>query len=301
MYEAEAFSLFKISADFSSQKNWAQRLEFYNQCFSRHQLDPHSMPTHKRGVDRVHHMMQSWAAKKHASIIGQKCPNHHVRLQKLADVFPNAEFIIIWRNPLDCCNSTVKASAESKFFNQPGILTRTLFGCRKMADGVTRLRKAGHRVHELCYEDLITNTENEMRRICNFIEVSYAPSMLDLSQADRSMLPKGRHHDKVRSDAIHPIRSQPDALSPKFIAKTRRYSTLWRSQYADLHFARVLPQDSPLRPPGWHERIWDRAAYAYWQAKDGLKRVILCHIPLPVWQRWRRFRQCKKALQPTAK
>ena len=289
MYEAEAFNIFKVSADLPIQHDWAHRLEFYNQCFSRHQLDPHSMPTDMPGIDCLRFMKQSWAAKKNASIMGQKCPAHHLRLQKLADIFPDAEFIVIWRNPLDCCNSVLKAKTDSHFFNRLGMLRRTLFGFKKMAEGVVELRKSGRRVHELRYENLIAYTENEIRRICDFIGVPYDPKMLDLSHADRSMLPKGNHHNKVRSDAIHQDDSSPNILSPKFSAKVQRYSTLWRSQYVDSSFARVLPVSSPPTTPSWHELIWDRLIYAYWQAQDAFKRVVLRHIPLPLWQCWRRL------------
>lgn len=287
MYEAEPFGLFRLDPDSIFPEDWPVRLEFFNQAISRHRLDSAALPKKKPGADCLRAMFRAWAARKNAVVMGGKSPVYHAWLPGIARVFPEADFIIIWRNPLDCCRSAVQAGQQNRFFNQAGILTRMFFGSAEMAKGLLRLRAAGRRVHELAFNDLLADPEAELQNICDFVGLTFNPQMLDLQLADYSMVPPGEHHGPARSGAVQRDRTRTEILAPAFLAKGRRYFALWRRNYPDSVFARTLPDDASVVPPGWFEQFFDRLIYWHWRARDHFKRRVLRQIPLGLWVRLR--------------
>jgi len=143
MYEAEPFGLYPPTADYIFPGNWAVQLEFFNQAISRHRLTAAALPKKASGRDCLLAMLHAWAANKDALVMGDKLTNGHARLPQIARVFPEADFIVIWRDPLDSCRSVVQAARQNRFFGRKGILTETFFGGARLAEGVLKLRLAG--------------------------------------------------------------------------------------------------------------------------------------------------------------
>lgn len=287
MYEAEPFGLYARRRKTRFPRNWPARLEIYNQAISRHRLDPSQLPFGRPGNECLRTMFRAWAARKNAVIMGGKSPSYHLWLPQLARLFPEADFIILWRNPLDSCRSAVQAGRQNRFFRSDGILLRMLFGGMEMAKGVKKLRAAGRRVHELTFAELVANPEAALRGICAFLGVEFDSRMLDLQSADNSMVPPGEHHVPVRSGAVQKNRERPEVLPEAFVAKGRRYLALWREQTGDLAFQRTLPADAGISPPGRFEQMLDRLTYRHWLARVALKRTLLRRLPLNLWQRLR--------------
>ena len=194
---------------------------------------------------------------------------------------------MVWRDPLDCCRSALRAGKQNRFFAQPGMATRILLGSEALALGVEWLRRRQRRVHEVVFSDLVAQPEVALRDICRFLGINFEPEMLDLHQADLSSLPAGEHHSGVRSGVIAPPRSADDPLPPEFVAKAQRYAALWRERFPELGFARALPAVEGVKAPGLEERLADAANLGYWGARDYAKRRVLRHIPLKWWARVR--------------
>lgn len=286
-YEAEPLALFSRTAGAVWPDDWSTRLEFFNRTFSRHRLDTAELPVRKGARESMLKLFAAWATRKDATIMGGKSPSYHRFLVDVARIFPEADFIIIWRDPLDICRSVMNAGRNDRFFRRKGILREVLFGSERMAKGVRNLRSAGRRVHEVVYEELICTPEAELRKICAFAGLEFDPQMLDLKSADQSMLPPGEHHTRVRSGVVQPTRGRTGTLPAKFITKSTRYLALWRKGYSDLAFARVLPELSVTGHPGHLEKLADAGIYRGLLLWVDLRYLVLRKMPLSVWRRWR--------------
>jgi len=287
MFEAEPFGLFPLKKDVVFPPDWAARLEFFNQALSRHKLDPAELPTRETGRECLLSMFRIIAARKKAAIMGGKSPTYHAWLPRIANIFPEADFIIIWRNPLDSVRSVKDAGRQNRFFGARGVLTRTYFGSEQMFKGVAKLRADGRRVHELLFADLVTTPELEMKKICDFIGVDFDPRMPDLRSADFSMVPPGEHHEPLRSGMLEKKQRRNEVLSRQWVEKDQRYVKLWRERYGDSFFARSLTSESAKISPGAFEIGTDRLIYWWWRLWSRFKNKVIRRTSLAFWQQFR--------------
>jgi hypothetical protein len=287
LYEAEPLTLFPRATRAVWPHDWTTRLEFFNQTFSRHRLDAAALPGKKSARESMLGLFQTWAARKDAVVMGGKSPSYYRCLPAIARIFPEAEFIIIWRDPLEVCRSVVNAGKQNRFFSRKGILTQVFFGSEHMAQGVLELRAAGRRVHEVAYQELIGDPKSELEKICGFIGLEFDPRMLDLKSADCSMLPPGEHHTQVRSGVVKKTSAREEVLPAKFVAKATRYLALWQEKYPNLVFNRALIVPPEAGPPGGFERLADRGIYLGCSSLMDLKLLVFRLMPLSVWRRLR--------------
>jgi len=287
MYEAEPLDLWPRRRVLLGSSGWPQRLEFFNQTISRHRLDPAHLAWARPGRAAALELYRQYAARRGAQVQGEKAPAYHRRLPFLARLFPEARFLIVWRDPLACCRSAARAGTQNRFFAQRGMMTRILFGSEALALGVEWLRKRQRLVHEVIYEELVKDTEADLRKVCDFLEIPYAAEMLKLEGADVSSVPSGEHHSGVRSGVIETKASATDPLTADFACKGQRYFVLWRQRYSNLGFARALPAEGGASAPGTAERLADAAALSSWRTLDCAKRILFRHLPLSWWGRLR--------------
>lgn len=287
MYEAEPFELWPRRSATSSGKDWPQRLEFFNQTFTRHNLKPESFSSKPPGCEGALALYSEYAHERGATIMGEKAPSYYARLPMLGTLFPDAQFLIIWREPIECCRSALRAARGNRFFAQRGMIQRMLLGADALADGVEWLGREKRNVWEVVYDEVVKDPERELRRVCEFLKIPFVPSMLDLKSADVSSVPSGEHHAGVRSGVIGKAAGANEILPPAFVAKGRRYAKFWRERYSQLGFARALDVQPDIRAPGVVERLTDRGARVFWRSIDGLKRFLFRRIPLSLWARLR--------------
>lgn len=129
-------------------------------------------------------------------IIGEKTPTHLYYVPTLMEWFPNAKIIHTFRDPRGIFVSTLKRMQEGKWglkakypsipdqLINPTILpTTTLFITKTWFDAV-RLhlkykQQYGERYLLVKFEDLITNAEDQVAQICDFLNVPLQARMLD--------------------------------------------------------------------------------------------------------------------------
>jgi hypothetical protein len=120
MFEADLIFLRSVFLKPRSTADWPLRWNFFNQVFHRHNM---TMP--KASVENsdfrsaftlVH---QSFARQKGAAIWGDKSPHYYDCLNRMADCFPDARFVIVWRNPRDTANAILRAAAGGQPIFRP--------------------------------------------------------------------------------------------------------------------------------------------------------------------------------------
>jgi Sulfotransferase family len=287
MYEAEPFALWPRRANARWPADWPERLECYNQAISRHRLAAAALRSRRLGREAALGLYEGFGAQRGASVIGEKAPAYYAWLPEIARMFPEARFLVIWRDPLECCRSAARAGRSNRFFAQRGMMTRILFGAEALARGVERLQQEGRNVQELVYGELVANPEAQLRRVCRFLDICFEARMLDLKGADLSVLPTGEHHDRVRSGVIGQTSAEPDPMPACFKAKAQRYSARWRERFPQLGLGQALSPSPERCPPGWAEQWADRGAKGVFSQMDEFKRQVFRRIPLNWWNRLR--------------
>ncbi len=289
MYEADLILLRPVFLKSRRFCDWAQRWQFWDKAFTRHNLDPNEFER-KRIADfptafaAVH---TEFARRKGATIWGDKSPNYYDRLRYLAATFPHARFIIVWRDPLGTANSIARAAATgSHYFKRRGAALRGLIGYGVFKQQVDWLRANGKLVHELSYEDLTTDTARVIQSVCGFLQIPYRDELATLQGADRSAIFDGQHHAFVKGEKIV-TGVRPSVISGRFRAKTNRYIAFWRSRYTGNWPPYPLPDGSNAERAGLLERMLDKLEYLGIRGFEAFTRVCFCMLPLSWLRRYR--------------
>ena len=292
VYEADILGTPLIAASSLSGRNWWETLDFYNTCLRRHGLSP--QPSWNQAGpdrDRADFLYRGYAGPE-PLYIGEKCPTYYNRLRLLARTYPQARFIIIWRNPRDTISSIFKAGKGSSFFSKRSLYIRSVLGLEKMQADALDLRRQGRAVFDLCYEDLIENQEVALRSICEFLEIPFDPVMLELGNADCSMLPPGEHHAKAKSGRVCPTVHSTEPSLQRIQPKIQRYLARWRERFQDQLDSKRYWSQAAKNAPGPIEILGDRLHY-HWQCLLGerLTPFVYGLVPSGWLNRYRRARK----------
>lgn len=272
-----------------SKSDWLERWNFFTGSLERHPIDLDRIPAFASDIRAATEAAYlEFARQKGAAIWGDKCPSRYDSLLRLTDQFPNARFVIIWRDPSDVCRSIVRALKESPFFSEVGAANRVFVGCQKLGIQRDELRRRGVSIHELRYTDLVRNTAAEMLRICNFLQIPFDSRMTSLEGADRSALHPGDHNTLVRTEVIS-SRERPEVLPRRLKRKIDRYKQSWRSKGWDWATFFRPPEENASKP-GPLERVYDGLLYSLFRIWDFAVVTVYCFAPLSILRAYRAFK-----------
>lgn len=295
MYESDFALLSSVFLLPRKSSSWIPKVDSWNGALTRHKIDTASIPESTVGLPNAFRAVaQQYAGKKGATIWGCKSPSYYDCMNQLADWFPDAKFIVIWRDPADVCRSIVRAAQKSPWFARPGMDLRALLGCRRMKQEADQLVRRGAAIHQLQYDDLVKQPVAALTAICDFIGVPYDPKMNSLEGSDRSAIYNGDHHSMVKSATIVADRQRPEVLSPELKSKIERYIVFWRKQYDASWPVNAVVSDG-TKAASWSERTLDRIRLSKLRAFDAVVPILYSLVPVAVWQKYRqaksRYRQ----------
>ncbi len=118
-------------------------------------------------------LLEMFGRQNHARVVGEKTPNHFLYVPILRGFFPGARFIYIVRDPRAVVLSlkTVPWSTRS--------VTANAEKWRRYAKAEAVYRRTcGADLHTVRYETLVHDPEPCLRRICEFVGVTYSAEMV---------------------------------------------------------------------------------------------------------------------------
>ena len=145
-----------------------------------------------------------------------KMPNNFVHVGFLSLILPNAKIIDARRHPLDSCLGSYK-----QLFARGQPFTYDLFELGEFYMQYRRLMDHWHavlpgKVLEVQYEDVVADTETQVRRILEYCELPWSDSCLRFYESDRAV--KTASSEQVRSPiykgAMHRWRNYEAHLGP---------------------------------------------------------------------------------------
>jgi len=287
MYESDLLLLPALFRNGHSRVDWKQRWDLLNDGFSRHRLETKSLPDDL--PDMATAMEVVGRAYAGSAMWGCKSPSYYDRLEELADMFPQARFIIIWRDPAGTCRSIARAAKKSGWFNKNGILVRALLGNREMKRGCDALLARGCCVHQMQYEELVRDPASNMQAVCDFLGIVFDTKMLSLEGADRSAIFEAEHHSMVKTGKIVVQAARPEVLPAPVLRKIERYVNYWKRESGGKW--PLYPKSTEIQEePSALELARDAAAFKYFRTWDGFVGNVFSVAPMSMLNAYRKLK-----------
>lgn len=287
MYECDVWNFPSPLLKFRFQRNWAERIEFYNQALSRHRLVTPNRASNLHNIRTPMDLYRAFGALKGAAVSGEKSPFYCNRLEQLYRQYPQAFFIFLWRPPGEIYRSVLKAGQTSRFFGRPGMLSRLIYQQEQAILQARRIEAKGARIYRLEYARLVDQTEPVCRELAAFLNVPYSPSMLQLNQADLSAIYQAPHHAYLRQGVIKRQTHTQELVPPRVAQKLERYRGRWEAQQT--HWL-ATPAGLRQPPPGTLELVYHHYLGYGFSFYDSLVRAGFEFLPLPWLRVYRLFK-----------
>lgn len=151
--------------------------------------------------DRVMHRELTRSGKE---FFVDKTPSNAFAYARLATAWPDARFIFLVRHPGSIADSWAEASAGRRTYDEAVLdalrYMRAVQEARENLSGIT-----------VRYEDLTGSPEETTRRICDFLDVDWEPTMLQYGSEGVFDKGLGDWKEKILSGQIQPGRELPEA------------------------------------------------------------------------------------------
>lgn len=126
-----------------------------------------------------------------------KTPIYTNYMLLIHSMFPQAKFIHIIRDGRDVSVSMMEKWGGKEFH------VDTYFTARNWVRRISAARRSGQSLPsdkyiEVFYEDLVTEPESSMRRMCKFLDEPFDPLMLEQHYLAQKRVKAGAFHDRVR-------------------------------------------------------------------------------------------------------
>jgi hypothetical protein len=108
-----------------------------------------------------------------------KTPRYYLIIPELIRTFPEAYYIILFRNPLSMLGSIVNTWIKNQWSWLFYFKNDLIRAPRLLVEGA---RLLGERGLVIRYEQLVTKPEDEMRRVCEMLGVDFRPEMVEYNR-----------------------------------------------------------------------------------------------------------------------
>ena len=106
-----------------------------------------------------------------------KTPRYYNIIPDIARVFPDAKFIFLFRNPINVMSSMMHTWSDGNLKRLYAFERDLKQGPRLMSEGYDLLRNKSYAVQ---YEDYVSNPEKYTKEICEYLEIEYDQTMLEV-------------------------------------------------------------------------------------------------------------------------
>jgi hypothetical protein len=133
----------------------------------------------------VEDLLLPLADRQRCRMLSEKTPSNTLVFAELMEVFPEARFVHVVRDPRATIASMLRVGGRAR---EKGLRAQSFTrSVRHAANHIKRSLRAGFRAGKLApdrllevrYEALVSEPAGEIGRICAFLDVPYAPQMLD--------------------------------------------------------------------------------------------------------------------------
>lgn len=135
------------------------------------------MATHREAIRQYVLTIYGNVSSRDATYFLDKTPRYYNIIEDIADIFPDAKFVFLFRNPLDVYASILNTWNEGSFKRIWAFKEDLEEGPARLSEGYRKLKAEAL---ALRYEDLVGNPEQQLRRIMNYLGLNYDEDMLSM-------------------------------------------------------------------------------------------------------------------------
>jgi len=162
------------------------RSTFFDEELHGTRLDPDRFTKllHAQGVNSVPAVISAIfalnAAGEGKARWGDKTPYYILHLDTLLEMFPDAQFIHIVRDGRDCALSMLERKRDLHIFNT---YHAAYLWQRYVAHGALFGRANPDIYKEIKYEDLLSQPENMVKDVCDFLHIEYSDAVINFKKS----------------------------------------------------------------------------------------------------------------------
>ena len=200
---------------------------------------------------------------------GEKTPYYVLLTEHIAELFPRARFIHLYRDPRD-----VAASYLEQYWVRGGTALRVanyLLGVfRRVEQAANHL--GPERFCTVKYEELVDSPERELRRLCGFLAEDYDPVMLEFTKREETGYLeveegwKGMTRQELTPSRVGRYQAW---LTPRQVWTVERRL---KSVLLELGYRQTPPAPAPIH---WHGLLWAERLYRRALRSFGVRQTLL--------------------------
>lgn len=136
--------------------------------------DPHALDGGVRALGM--HVYEKALAESGKQMFLDKTPRYYGILPELAQLFPDARFIVLLRNPASVMCSVIRTWVQEHWERLSSYRFDLMNAPSDLVNGLDLL---GHRATSVCYEDLVADPGKQIDRICASLGLEACPDMFE--------------------------------------------------------------------------------------------------------------------------
>jgi hypothetical protein len=181
----------------------------------------------------------AYARARDKSRWGDKTPRYVEHIELLARLFPDAQFVHQIRDGRD-----VALSYADVPFGPKSVAAAADLWAKRVRAGIVAGRALGPKLYmETRYEAFVADPEKHTKELCEFLDVSYEPEMLEADRAKKDILPRAAlYNPNVAKGTAAEARSWEQDMPP---AHVEIFEAVAGDLLTELGYARRF--DSPGR------------------------------------------------------
>jgi hypothetical protein len=161
---------------------------------------PGGIASHRRAIRNFAMSIYESLAKESDRYFLDKTPRYHYIIEDIAEIFPSAKFVFLFRNPVHVYASIIDTWNETTFTRIWAYKSDLENGPSYLSRGFDRLRERAVRVR---YEDLVVQPHAHLRRICAYMDIEYEQRMVSMFDAQELSGSMGDHKQNQRRHEIN--------------------------------------------------------------------------------------------------
>lgn len=155
-----------------------------------------------------------------------KTPRYHLIADELINIFDDAKFIFLWRNPLAIAASLVESYGQGKW----NVYDFNIDFYKGLPGLLSSFNSKDDRFYSLRYEDFLVNTDVELKKLVQFLDLDHHESKSMLSNMHTS-LPQGLMGDSTGIHRYSNVSDEPIGKWTQSFNNPVRKS--WGKRYLD--------------------------------------------------------------------
>lgn len=137
-------------------------------------LDAMPISSDYASVSKIPYLVYSNSKDAGQVLLGDKNPEYSLRIDSIMSTFPKSKIVVMMRDPRDNVSSYLNVTFDLQ--NIAGLAQRYNLYTSAI---LKAKKKYGDQILLVKFEDLVTTPKNTMSEICNFLNVSYYPELLE--------------------------------------------------------------------------------------------------------------------------